>query len=38
MLKFEVSINYGTAAPNCSLTKQVKWVISDVHGKGACYH
>jgi hypothetical protein len=33
MLKFKVSIN-GTPAPNCSLTKQVKWVISDVHGKG----
>jgi hypothetical protein len=33
MLKFEVSIN-GTPAPSCSLTKQVKWVISDVHGKG----
>ena len=33
MLKFEVSIN-GVPAPNCSLTKQVKWVISDVHGKG----
>jgi hypothetical protein len=28
-----VSIN-GTPAPNCSLTKQVKWVISDAHGKG----
>jgi hypothetical protein len=34
MLKFEVFIN-GTPAPNCSLTKQVKWVISDAHGKGA---
>jgi hypothetical protein len=34
MLKFEVSIN-GTPAPNCSLTKQVRWVISDAHGKGA---
>jgi hypothetical protein len=34
MLKFEVSIN-GTPAPKCSLTKQVKWVISDAHGKGA---
>jgi hypothetical protein len=34
MLKFEVSIN-GTVAPNCSLAKQVKWVISDAHGKGA---
>ncbi|CAB4028544.1 tripartite motif-containing 45-like [Paramuricea clavata] len=33
MLKFEVSIN-GTPAPNCSLTKQVKWVISYAHGKG----
>ena len=33
MLKFEVSIN-GTPAPKCSLTKQVKWVISDAHGKG----
>jgi hypothetical protein len=34
MLKFEVSIN-GTPALNCSLAKQVKWVISDAHGKGA---
>ncbi|CAB4041300.1 tripartite motif-containing 45-like [Paramuricea clavata] len=34
MLKFEVSIN-GTPAPNCSLEKEVKWVISDAHGKGA---
>ncbi|CAB4000814.1 tripartite motif-containing 3 isoform X1 [Paramuricea clavata] len=34
MLQFEVSIN-GTPAPNCSLAKQVKWVISDAHGKGA---
>jgi hypothetical protein len=33
MLKFKVSIN-GTLAPNCSLTKQVKWVISDAYGKG----
>ncbi len=33
MLKFAVSIN-GVPAPNCSLTKQVKWVISDIHGKG----
>jgi hypothetical protein len=33
MLKFEVFIN-GTPAPKCSLTKQVKWVISDAHGKG----
>ncbi len=33
MLKFAVSIN-GMPAPNCSLAKQVKWVISDVHGKG----
>ena len=33
MLKFEVSIN-GVSAPNCSLTKQVRWVISDAHGKG----
>ncbi len=33
MLKFEVSIN-GVPAPNCSLAKQVKWVISDVYGKG----
>jgi hypothetical protein len=33
MLKFEVSIN-GTPAPKCSLTKQVKWVISDAHGRG----
>jgi hypothetical protein len=34
MLKFEVSIN-GVPAPNCTLTKQVKWVISEVHGNGA---
>jgi hypothetical protein len=34
MLKFEVSIN-GTPAPKCSLTKQLKWIISDAHGKGA---
>ncbi|CAB4044013.1 tripartite motif-containing 45-like [Paramuricea clavata] len=34
MLKFEVSIN-GTPAPNCSLTKQVNWVVSDACGKGA---
>jgi hypothetical protein len=33
MLKFKVSIN-GTPAPNCSLTKQVKCVISDAYGKG----
>ena len=33
MLKFEVSINE-IPAPNCSLTKQVRWVISDVHGSG----
>ncbi|CAB4010685.1 tripartite motif-containing 45-like [Paramuricea clavata] len=33
MLKFEVSID-GTPAPNCSLTKQVKWVINDARGKG----
>ena len=33
MLKFEVAIN-GIPAPNCSLTKQVNWVISDAHGKG----
>ena len=33
MLKFEVAIN-GVPAPNCSLTKQVKWGISYVHGKG----
>jgi hypothetical protein len=33
MLKFEVSIN-GTPAPKCSLTKQVKWVISDAYGRG----
>ena len=33
MLKFQVSIN-GILAPNCSLTKQVKWVISDGHGQG----
>ena len=33
MLKFEVSIN-GVPAPNCSLTKQVRWIISGAHGKG----
>ena len=33
MLKFKVSIN-GIPARKCSLTKQVKWVIGDVHGKG----
>ena len=33
MLKFEVSINR-IPAPNCSLTKQVKWVLSEVHGNG----
>jgi hypothetical protein len=33
MLKFKVSINE-TPAPKCSLTKQVKWIISDAHGKG----
>ena len=33
MLKFEVSVN-GIPASNCSLTKQVKWVISDSCGKG----
>ena len=33
MLKFEVSINK-RPAPNCSLTKQVKWVISEIHGNG----
>ena len=37
MLKFMVSIN-GIPAPNCSLTKQVKWVISDAHGKGVVTH
>ena len=31
MLSFEVSINE-MSAPQCSLTKQVKWVISDVDG------
>ena len=31
MLKFDVCIN-GVPARNCSLTKQEKWVISDVHG------
>ncbi|CAB4039241.1 Hypothetical predicted protein [Paramuricea clavata] len=34
MLKFEVFIS-GMPAPNCSLTKQVNWVISNSHGKGA---
>ena len=33
MLKFQVSIN-GIPAPNCSLTKQVNWVISDGYGQG----
>ena len=33
MLSFEVSIN-GTCAPRCSLTKQVKWIISDLYGLG----
>ena len=33
MLKFQVVIN-GIPTPNCSLTKQVRWVISDVYGKG----
>ena len=33
MLSFEVSIN-GIQAPQCSLTKQVKWVISDAYGSG----
>ena len=33
MLSFEVFIN-GIQAPQCSLTKQVKWVISDVDGSG----
>ena len=33
MLQFEVSINE-IPAPNCSLTRRVKWVISDVHGSG----
>ena len=37
MLKFEVAIN-GIPAPNCSLTKQVKWVISDAHGNGDVTH
>ena len=34
MLKLEVSID-GMPVPNCSLTKQVKWVLSDVYGNGA---
>ena len=33
ILKFEVSIN-GDPAANCSLTKQVSWIISDEYGKG----
>ena len=33
MVKFDVSIN-GMPAPNCSLSKQVKWIISDAHGRG----
>ena len=37
MLKFMVSIN-GIPALNCSLTKEVKWVISDAHGKGDVTH
>ena len=32
-LQFKVSINE-IPAPNCSLTKQVKWIISDVYGSG----
>ena len=36
-LKFEVAIN-GIPAPNCSLTKQVQWVIGDAHGKGDVTH
>ena len=32
-LVFDVSINE-QAAPTCSLTKNVKWVLSDVHGNG----
>ena len=32
-LSFEVSINE-MPAPQCSLTKQVKWVVSDVYGSG----
>ena len=34
MLKFMVYVN-GRLAPKCSLSKQVKWFISDVHGKGS---
>ena len=34
MLKFMVYVN-GSLAPKCSLSKQVKWFISDVHGKGS---
>ena len=37
ILKFEVSIN-GIPAPNCSLTKQVTWVISNAYGKGVITH
>ena len=33
LLNFKVSIN-GIPAPNCSLTKQVKWVISNAYGNG----
>ena len=33
VLEFEVSID-GVPAPSCSLTKQVRCVISDVYGKG----
>ena len=32
-LVFDVSIN-GLVAPRCSLTKKIRWVLSDVHGNG----
>ena len=34
MLKFEVFID-GMPGRNCSLTKKLKWVLSDVYGNGA---
>ena len=37
VLEFGVSID-GVPAPSCSLTKQVRWVISNVYGKGHVSH
>jgi hypothetical protein len=33
-LQFEAKINYGLAAPACSLDAEVKWELSAVHGSG----